>query len=233
MTATAATTDADPIAGHVSALRAQLYGPRAAKASMLREVRDGLTDAAEGYRAEGTPPDRAVELAIEEFGDPREIAGGYQVELAARQARFALAFLAILGPILEVSSRILWSNSPRTTKPVPDAAFVMAQLQDIVSWTASLGAALALVVFGLGARWLAFRVGFVRAVAYVLLGKLAFMMIAGSFLTSAFDPGTPKGAAGIFGMVFGPITLVAGTCMIWLAWRCLRVASRAKALGAG
>lgn len=233
MTAPAVTTGADPIAGHVAALRSQLCGPRGAKADILREVRDGLADAAEGYEAEGAPPQRAAELAVAEFGEPAEIAGGYQVELAARQSRFALAFMAMLGPVLEVSSRILWSNSPAPVdRVVPEWALWLAWLQDTMAWTMSIAAALALVGFGLGARWLAFRVVFVRTVGYALLVKLLFMTVAGYLLTRAFDPGHPEGALGVFEYVFGPVTLVVGGVLLWLAWRCLRVAGRARRLGA-
>lgn len=232
MTAPVVTTDADPISGHVAALHAQLCGPRGAKAEMLREVRDGLDDAAEGYQTEGAPPRRAAELAVAEFGDPAEIAGGYQVELAARQARFGLAFMAMLGPVMEVSTRILWSNAPRTDyNGVPEIAFVLAQLQDTMAWTLSIAAALALVGFGLGARWLAFRVGFVRVVGYVLLANLFFMTVVGFALTQMFSPGQPQGAASVFEYVFGPLSLLLGGGLAWLSWRCLRVANRARALG--
>lgn len=233
MTATAARTDVDPIADHVAGLRAQLRGPRFAKAEMLREVADGLADAAEGYRDEGADRLRAAELAVAEFGEPAEIAEGYQVELAARQSRFSLAFLAMLGPVMEVSSRILWSNAPRADfRDVPEAAFVLSRVEDTLAWTLSIAAALALVGFGLGARWLEFRVTFVRVVGYALLTKVLLMTVIGYALTRMFDPGQPQGAAGIFELVFTPVSLLVGGFLVWLAWRCLRVANRAKALGA-
>ena len=233
MTAQLAATTVDPIVRHVADLGRHLEGPRRAKADILREVRDGLNDTAEALEAGGLTADAAARQAVDEFGDPARVAAGFQVELAARQTRFALAFLAVQGPVMEVASRILWSNSPRSLREPPEAALVLARIEDASAWTVSVVAALALVAFGLGSRWMGFRTWTVRLVAYLILAKLAFIGVTAPILMALFDPGAPTGPAAVFSYVFnvgGAALLIA---LSWLVWRCLRVARRADLLTAG
>ncbi|MGH8876624.1 MAG: permease prefix domain 1-containing protein [Stackebrandtia sp.] len=233
MTAQLVTTDPDPIARHVAALGRHLDGPRRAKADMLREVRHGLIDTAAAHEADGVPAAEAVRLAVDEFGDPVELAEGFQVELAARQARFTLAFLAVQGPVMEVASRILWSNSPRAASSPPEIAHVLARVEDTSAWVMSVAAALALVAFGLGSRWLGFRSRLVRLVAYTMLGKLVFIAVTAPLLTVLFDPGDPQGSTAVFSYVFNLGGAALLTAMAWLSWRCLKVARRVDTLSAG
>jgi hypothetical protein len=77
-----------------------LPGSRRARAAILAEITDGLLAEIEEHQVRGTPPARAAELAVAEFGDPRELAAGFALELAGVTAhRLGLA-LMLTGPLV-------------------------------------------------------------------------------------------------------------------------------------
>ena len=78
----------------VADLRARM--PRcSARRGVLREIGDGLTDAAEAYRAAGLEPHDAAARAVEDFGDlDRVVAEFADIRLARASRRAAV----VLGP---------------------------------------------------------------------------------------------------------------------------------------
>lgn len=219
---------AEPIARYVDALKSQVDGPRRAKADMLKEVSHGLRDAADGYAEAGIAPLRAAETAVAEFGDPSVVAVEIQTELAALQARHALAVMAVIGPIGEVVARILWSNSTAPiTRPSPFASW-LASVVDVFGWSSSILAAVLLVAFGLGARWMTFRAGFVRVVGYGLLGKLVAMAVLGMMLSILFGDVPVSGGFQVLAMAQGLLVPALTAYAGWLGWRCIKVAAVAR-----
>ena len=215
----------DPVAALVTDLDRRLVGPRRVRAAMVREVADGLHDAVDGRLADGQDRVGAARDAVAEFGDVEVVARELQVELAACQVRPALTLLAVLGPVSEVSSRIVWSHS--TGSRPSETAKVFALAVDVIGWGGSLVAVIGLLLFGFGSRWWAFRPGFARLVGYGIVAKLGFMVVAGSVLTALFGDRSVAGAPELFGQVMGMLTPLVGGYAVWLAWRCVRVGRRA------
>jgi hypothetical protein len=98
-------TGSQHIDGYLSQVGAALPGPARAREDIIAELRSGLLDAADAYRAAGLPPGEAAAAAAAEFGDPREIAAAFGPELAARQARRLARDLIITGPLVG----LLWA----------------------------------------------------------------------------------------------------------------------------
>ncbi|MFK8843800.1 permease prefix domain 1-containing protein [Streptomyces sp. Ac-502] len=72
---------------YVAELDKALTGPRAVKADLLTEVRDGLTDAADAYEAKGQDRTSAERHVVGGFGPVSVIAPEYQAELGLSQGR--------------------------------------------------------------------------------------------------------------------------------------------------
>lgn len=81
---------------YLRALNGALRGPRRAKADLLAEAHDHLTDAKEAYEQAGLPPQAAEQSALNDFGSVEEIAPAYQTELNLAQGhRTAAAALTL------------------------------------------------------------------------------------------------------------------------------------------
>ncbi|MFD0823237.1 permease prefix domain 1-containing protein, partial [Micromonospora zhanjiangensis] len=130
------------IDGYVRDLGRRLHGPAHAKRDLLTEVRDGLTDAVEGYREGGLPPDRAEELAMAEFGPTGRLAAEFQAELAAFSVRTLAVRIALVTGGLIFSANLMWQGAP-WTGPRPPATYLM--LSSGIEWLGAGCAALALV----------------------------------------------------------------------------------------
>lgn len=63
-------TGSERIDGYLSEVAAALPGPARARGDILAELRSGLLEAADAYRAAGHSPDEAADAATAEFGDP-------------------------------------------------------------------------------------------------------------------------------------------------------------------
>jgi hypothetical protein len=64
-----------------------LPGPARARRDVVAELYSGVLDAADAYRRAGLPEITAAEAAVDEFGDPRQVAGAFTPELTARHVR--------------------------------------------------------------------------------------------------------------------------------------------------
>ena len=85
---------------YLRTLAAGLPGSRRARASILAEVADGLTECAEAYEARGLPAAAAARAAITEFGDPTELAAEFAGELAGVTAHRVGLALILTGPLV-------------------------------------------------------------------------------------------------------------------------------------
>jgi hypothetical protein len=134
---------------YVAGLSRRLTGPRRAKADLLAEARDGLTDAAEAYVEAGLPSDEAAARAVSDFGSYRQVVPGYQTELAVAQGRFTAVLVMIAMPLGMGLSRFMPGGNP------PDSGHLLvAHAYQVLQLTALIMAALTLLGYGWGSRYL-------------------------------------------------------------------------------
>ena len=90
----------DAVADYLAAVTAQLPGSPSVRVAVTDELRDGLLEALESYRARGCSQAQATAAAIAEFGDPDMVAAAFGPELGAVQScRVALGLL-VTGPLV-------------------------------------------------------------------------------------------------------------------------------------
>lgn len=77
----------DPVEDYVLTLTAALRGPVRAKARIIDEIRDGLTDAVAARSASGLSYEDAARREVQTFGTPAQIAPPCQQELTLHQVR--------------------------------------------------------------------------------------------------------------------------------------------------
>lgn len=85
---------------YARALGAHLVGPRRARSAVVAEIRDGLLEAVDARVQDGMPRVRAVDVAMEELGDPGTLAAAFDAELAGVQSRRVAARLLCSGPLI-------------------------------------------------------------------------------------------------------------------------------------
>jgi hypothetical protein len=147
MTRAADPVRADPVRAYLTQLDAELHGPDDVRRDLLREARDGLEDAAEGYERAGLPPRHAAELAVRDFGPVSEIAPRYQDELAADQGRRTALLLAVGFPLLMLGWDLVWTTGGRWDLPSEQTVPGLPAVQDVISaGVAVLALALLVVV---------------------------------------------------------------------------------------
>jgi hypothetical protein len=124
--------DRDLIADHVAELDRALRGTHRARRGLLREVREGMQDTADGYRRVGIDAERAARLAVRDFGPVSALAPLYQEELAAAQGRRTALLLALGVPGLVIGWDLLWASGAAVapTEP-PHAIYALARFQEV------------------------------------------------------------------------------------------------------
>jgi hypothetical protein len=197
------------IEAYIAELAGALRGPGRAKADLVAEARDSLVDAATAYHAGGMDRTVAERCAVEEFGEVREIAPGYQAELGLAQGRRTALQL---GGVLCVQPVAWWlaSRSPgwATGQPSPGYALV----DDVVTWlgvAAVAGALLAALACGVGVRYLAARHRLTRDVGVFSLLVCGVFAIAGLVQTGYGPHGLPAGLPWLAVLAMIPLTSVA------------------------
>jgi HAAS len=222
-----------PVAGseldrYLASLAAALRGPRRARADLLAEVRDGLTDAAEAHRRGGLPAAAAQRRAVADFGTAAELAPAFQAELAVAQGRRTALLIAAGLTGVQVATPVLWWSA--AAGPVPAGGY--AWLATGFNGLCLAGAALALLVrlgFGWGSRYAPDGVALTRALGRVALGFLALHGLAGTGVylwrlgQAPVALASPVAWAGIVLLCLG--FQYAALC----AWRCLSVTRPAAA----
>jgi hypothetical protein len=217
---------------YVAGLSRRLIGPRRVKADLLAEARDGLVDAAEAYADAGLPASEAARRALADFGGYRQVAADYQAELAAAQGRRTALLVAVVMPAVMLASRLMWTESawPASGPPPASRYLMVALVFDVLQVTAAIMAALTLLGYGWGSRFLPAA----RVPAAVLLTRLMgvgvlFFVLAGlviGFVIHAWSVRMWPASAG-----WPP--MLAGTALVPLvllgvgrsALRCLRASA--------
>jgi hypothetical protein len=196
------------IDAYIAELAAELRGSRRAKADLLAEARDGLTDVADAYYLHGMDRAAAERRAVEEFGTVAELAPLYQRELGLAQGRrtaLLVAFVLVMQPVLwNYGWDLLVTGGEDDPTQVIDL---------MINWLGASSIVLALVialVCGRRRPGLPFRMGrvvgvFAGAVAVIFSGLGLASMVFGtdSDLTSGI------GFACLAGFLFVPMSLVA------------------------
>jgi hypothetical protein len=161
---------------YVAGLAAGLHGPARAKARLVGEIRDGLTDAVAAYTREGVPHQRAVAQAVREFGTAEELVPSCQRELTIAQTRHTARAVAATVPFLIACWHLIWTADHGQDGLLPHAAQLLAvHLAGVAAAAALLGAA-ALAATGALARWLPTPYRLPLAVAWT--GTAASMAMA-------------------------------------------------------
>ncbi|MGK5674270.1 permease prefix domain 1-containing protein [Micromonospora sp. URMC 106] len=142
----------DPIEEHLAALAAALHGPARAKARMLTEARDGLTDAAAALACGATPDDRAARQAVRDFGSVDEVAPAFQQELTVAQARHTARAVVLAVPFLLACWHLVTVVGGGQGRHVPHLAQVLAAHLGGVAAAAALLAGASLAATGVLAR---------------------------------------------------------------------------------
>ncbi|WP_413797566.1 permease prefix domain 1-containing protein [Streptomyces iranensis] len=144
--------EAGPVEKYIADLTAVLHGPAGAKARMIEEIRDGLTETVAAHIHGGSTSTRAADDAVREFGTPEEVAPGCQRELTIAQARHTAWAVALTAPFLTACWYLTSSTASGQDGLMPRAAQLLAtQLATVVGAIALLAAA-ALAVTGTLAR---------------------------------------------------------------------------------
>jgi hypothetical protein len=162
--------EADPVDlldGWLVELGARLRGPSQARQAVLTELRDGLLEALAAHRDAGLAPPDAARAALDEFGEPAEIARAFAPELAGRQARRTALTLIGTGPPIGVlwgfaaaASHLLdpaHPGPPWLWPDLPGAIRVVLALLALVLATGVPAGLLAVAATGRPSRWLPHR----------------------------------------------------------------------------
>ncbi|MFC8125915.1 permease prefix domain 1-containing protein [Streptomyces sp. NPDC057302] len=144
----------DPVEDYLSALEAALHGPVRAKARLLEEVRDGLTDSVAEHTRQGIPYDRAAGQALREFGTMDDLVASCQRELTIAQARHTARSIAVTMPFLIACWFLVRNAGDDQDWALPWTAQLMAVYLAGIAVVAALLAAGALAATGTLARWL-------------------------------------------------------------------------------
>lgn len=211
---------------YLAQLRREVRGPLLPRRGMLRELRDGLHDAADAHRSAGAPDAEAQRLAVEEFGPAEVVAAGVRAELAAVAARYLAGLVALLGSAQFALATHAWTTAAAGQDwPEPPPWYgVLSRAVDVSSFAFIGLAAVAVPVLGRGARLLSTR-RVVRTVAVVTLAGVVLQVAAGAVL-SAFSP---AGAGAWDGPESVAMSLLSAGSTVWIGWlavSCLRLTSR-------
>jgi hypothetical protein len=141
--------------GYLTELEAALAGPAAARAAIVAEVADGLTEAAAAHRRRGLAPADAAAAAAAEFGDAQVVAAGFGAELAARTGRRVGLGLLATGPLVG----LVWlgtvlANAAAIGRPPPAGLVLVPVLFAAVLAVAVPAAVVSVLASGRLARWL-------------------------------------------------------------------------------
>ncbi|MFJ6696524.1 permease prefix domain 1-containing protein [Streptomyces sp. NPDC091272] len=175
----------DPVEEYVAGLDATLRGPVRAKARLVAELRDGLGDTVEALVRAGVSYERAVDRAVEEFGEVTEVGESCQRELTFAQTRHTAGAVAITAPFLVACGYLVSRAGQEQSGALPRAAYFVAVQLASVAGAAVLLAAVALAVTGAFARRLPDLRRLPHAVAWTGTAASASMAVATLALATA------------------------------------------------
>jgi hypothetical protein len=219
---------ASVIDDYVSTLGRALRGSARVRRDLLTEARDGLTDTAEAYVAEGYDRAEAERMAVAEFGAVGEIAPGYQEEIAAHQGRRTAAVMFVTVPLVTLMWSGIWKIFPEEPWVATERAAWFSPLAHFLDWlqfAMGILGALALLAFGGPLRAARRPSMLARA-----LGILLWIQVPAICLISlALSAGAGRALNGFAsyppGMVAGLLSYLVSGSLLWCATRCV-IASR-------
>jgi hypothetical protein len=205
------------IEAYLAELERALRGPRRAKADLLREARDGLTDAAAAHTESGADPRTAASRAVRDFGPVPAVAPAYQRELGSAQSvRTALLIGLVLAP-----QDAVW-DAVQGGQPAGPTGAVYETIMGSMSWlggAALLGCVAAVLLHGVGQRRLGARPGLSRAVGVFAVAVAVVFAGTGSALALCGPaPATPATLGTTLAVIVVPMAMVARfgqRCLTW------------------
>jgi len=196
------------IDAYLRALGSALRGPRRAKADLLAEARDHLTDATAAYEAAGLGHAAAQHQAIADFGSVPELVPAYQAELGLAQGhRTALAAFT-----LSAAQPLVWDYAFPGAQGGPQPADTIVEN---VGGILILLMFLAVLAYQFGTRHPAIRDRLVRLTGIGACAAAATLTAASTLLTAL--SGNLLALVWTVSFVLVPATLVTVS-----ARRCLR-----------
>ena len=215
------------IDAYVADLGQALWGPRRAKADLVREAHDGLSDAAAAHMDEGLDADAAQRRAVADFGDVRDIAPHYQAELAAAEGRRTALLICLVlapqAPLWHFVGGALAEGHERA------AAAGFELVDSMLGWLGSaalIGTLLAAVACGVGVRYVHDRRLAAVGIGYFAYAVAGVFMVAG-LLMILFGPTEVLSPAGVPMYLLGLVAPLAGVA--WSGRRCIRAAPASPA----
>lgn len=203
---------------YLDAVASRLVGPRATRAAILDELRDGLQDAIETRVRCGAHRGVAVGAAVAEFGAPEVIARGFAGELAGSRARRTVAAYLGTGPLvgllwlLAVAPSSWWHNGPAALwAAVPPAPAI---------GLACVVGVLVLAATGRGSRWLPLPPG---PIVHSALVVVAVAVLGDLFMLALVTRPDAGGASSTFGVLAIMASVIRLGLSIPAATRCLSV----------
>lgn len=174
---------------YVADLDADLVGPQRAKADLMTEVRDHLTDARDAYRRAGFDDATAEARAVAEFGDVREVAPEFQSELGLAQSRRTALIMAVVLLAQPVVWRDWLPGFEEQPSQLSGLAAAADRLIEVFGAVSIIGAMACVLASGVGTRWVARRRSIVRVTAAYALGTCVLLAPLGLLLSSQADGG--------------------------------------------
>jgi hypothetical protein len=137
------------LADYVADVDSRIPGWRRSRRTALRELADGLDDAAAHYRGLGVHPAAAAARAVQDCGPPAVVAAEFTTMLATRQARYTALALLMTGPLVGV----LWLAT-LTPEQGPDALLRRVPVLGFLILSALAAGLVTLAATGQASRWL-------------------------------------------------------------------------------
>jgi hypothetical protein len=216
---------AGPIDAYVTALSGALRGPRAAKADLVTEARDGLADAAARYEQDGLDRADAEHAAVAEFGAVADLAPEYQRELALAQGRRTAILIGAGVAAQSIVSELAWRRAATGWTWEPNRAYSMlANLVDYTAYAVVAGALLAALACGIGSRYVNVGRSFVRGTGIAALAVVVFFAAGGIVLTLFSPFGHHHGTTSLLSATAAAVTYTVPLWMSYSGLRCLRTA---------
>lgn len=190
------------VEAYLDAVAAGLVGPRSVRATIIDELRDGLTEGATTHRARGAGPDAAIRTALDEFGPPEVTAAAFAGELASSRARRTVAAYLFTGPVVGLSW-LLGFAPPHWWRHGPEALWSAVPVVPMIALAAVVGIGV-LVATGRPSRWIQvphhhILHGALLVVAAAALGDVLMLAVAA------------RAGAGV---IFPTIVVVAATASV-------------------
>jgi HAAS len=150
--------DQPAVERYLTEVSARLPGSPRANSGIVAELRSGLADATDAHCAAGLTAPEAAAAAIDEFGDPADVADGFRAEIAAGLARRCAVAVLVTGPLVGVLWLVTAVASHLTPHlqwaDLPPGLQVGVPLVGIAAGVTACGALFGIAATGRLTRWL-------------------------------------------------------------------------------